>query len=286
MKAGTWTGVHTALVTPFSGDNVDLERFRALVRRQLDGGVHGLVVNGTTGESPSVDADEVAALTKVALEEAAGAVPVQVGVGTNNTRSTVANVQKAQALGATAGLLVLPYYNKPNAAGLRAHVTAAAAPGLPLVLYHVPGRTGQRLPPELLAELCAIDGVVASKEATGDLLYGQEFLLATDKPVLSGDDFTWLPLLSVGASGVISVLSNIAPHDTVGVWDAWRSGETDLARARHLRLYPLVRWLFATTSPIPAKAALAAMGLCAPDCRLPLVADVPPPPPALLDGIK
>jgi 4-hydroxy-tetrahydrodipicolinate synthase len=272
-------------VTPFDGDAIDLVAFRRLVRRQIEGGVHGLVVSGTTGESPTLEAGEVAQLTRIALEESAGQVAVQVGVGTNNTRSTVAKVREAQQCGANAGLLVLPYYNKPDPDGLRAHVAAAAAPGLPLVVYHVPGRTGQRLSPELLGELCEIPGVVGCKEATGDLSYGQDLMLRTAKPVLSGDDFTWLPLLSVGGTGVISVLSNVAPRDTVGVWDAWRAGETQLARARHQRLYPLVRWLFATTSPLPCKAALAALGLCAPGCRLPLTVGAPPPP-ALLDGLS
>lgn len=278
-----WHGVHTALVTPFRGEELDLVAWRALVRRQWDAGVHGVVVSGTTGESPTLSADERDTLLKIALEESAG--PVQIGVGTNDTRSTVANVRRGLALGAHAGLLVLPYYNKPAPDGLLAHVRAAAAPGLPLVVYHVPGRTGQRVPPELLAELCAVPGVVACKEATGDLLYGQELLLRTTRAVLSGDDFTWLPLLSVGGAGVISVLSNIAPRDTAGVWDAWRAGDTALATARHLRLYPLVRWLFAAPSPGPCKAALAMMGLCSAECRLPMTAAAPPPA-GLLEGLS
>lgn len=280
-----WSGVHTALVTPFVDDEVDFGAWRALLRRQLAGGVHGLVVSGTTGESPTLDADEKDALLVATLEEAAGNVPVTMGVGTNSTRTTVQNCRRAKDRGADAGLLVLPYYNKPTPDGLRAHVRAAAETGLPLVVYHVPGRTAQRLSPELLAELCATPGVVACKEATGELAYGQDLLLLTRTAVLSGDDFTWLPLLAVGGVGVVSVLSNVAPRDTVAVWNAWRNGRVDEARERHLRLYPLVRWLFAATNPVPAKAALAAMGLCLPDCRLPLVAGSPPPP-GLLEGIS
>ncbi|MFZ5476069.1 MAG: 4-hydroxy-tetrahydrodipicolinate synthase [Myxococcota bacterium] len=272
----TFEGVHTALVTPMRGDRVDLDAFRALVRRQVDGGVQGVVVAGTTGESPTLDDAEKDALLAAARAEA-GDVVVTMGVGTNDTRATVENTRRAKGAGADAGLLVLPYYNKPNAPGLRAHVRAAAAVGLPLVVYHVPGRTGQRLPAALLGELCEIDGVVACKEATGDVAFGQDLMLATRRPVLSGDDFTWLPLLSVGGLGVISVLSNVAPRDTVAVWHAWRGGDPALAAARHRRLYPLVRWLFAETNPVPVKAALAAMGLCAPDCRLPLAAGSPPP---------
>lgn len=279
-----WSGVHTALVTPFADGALDLAAWRRTVRRQLDGGVHGLVVAGTTGESPTVSRDEMDTLLATAREEAAGRVPVTMGVGTNDTRGTVANCVRAKAQGADAGLLVLPYYNKPTPAGLRAHVAAAAEVGLPLVVYHVPGRTAQRLAPELLAELCATPGVVACKEATGDLLYGQDLLLATDKPVLSGDDYTWMPLLAVGGAGVISVLSNVAPKDTVAVWDAWQAGRLDDARRGHLRLYPLVRWLFAQTNPVPVKAALAALGLCRAECRLPL-AEGDAPPAGLLTGL-
>jgi len=272
-----WAGVHTALVTPFADDRLDLAAYEVLVRRQVQGGVHGLVVCGTTGESPTLESAERDELLCRTLTLANG-IPVTMGVGTNATRSTVANVERAKSLGAHAGLLVLPYYNKPTPDGLRAHVRAATAPGLPLVVYHVPGRTAQRLEPSLLAELCAIPGVVACKEATGDLIYGQEFLMASRVPCLSGDDFTWLPLMTVGATGVISVLSNVAPRDTVAVWEAWRAGDADGARARHLALQPLVRWLFSSTNPVPVKAAMAAMGLCRADCRLPLVAGQAPPP--------
>jgi 4-hydroxy-tetrahydrodipicolinate synthase len=127
--------------------------------------------------------------------------------------------------------------------------------------------------------------VVGCKEATGDVQYGQDLMLRTGAPVLSGDDFTWLPLLAVGATGVISVLSNLAPRDTVAVWEAFRGGDVPLAAARHRRLYPLVHWLFAQSNPVPAKAGLAAMGLCSADCRLPLTAGSPPPA-ALLEGLR
>lgn len=286
---GVWQGVHTAIVTPFLGngarhDKIDEPAYRALLSRQIRGGVQGVVVAGTTGESPTLDAAERDLLLRVALEEAGGGLPITMGVGTNDTRSTVANTERARDLGAAAGLLVLPYYNKPTPEGLRAHVRAAAGVGLPLVVYHVPGRTAQRLSPELLASLCEIDGVVACKEATGELQYGQDVMMLTKRPMLSGDDFTWLPLLSVGGAGVISVLSNVAPAATVAVWQAWKEGDSATAAARHRALYPLVRWLFAQSNPVPCKAALAALGLCAPDCRLPLTAGQAPPA-GLLVGI-
>ncbi len=281
---GPVRGVYTALATPFlSSGELDLPAWRRLCERQIAAGIHGLVVAGTTGESPTLDSAERVQLLGVALE-LSGAARVCMGVGTNDTRSTVANTQAALAQGAHSGLLVLPYYNKPTPAGLRKHVAEAASVGLPLIVYHVPGRTGQRLPPELLAELCATPGVVGCKEATGDLTYGQDFMARSACPVLSGDDFTWMPLLSVGGAGVISVLSNIAPRRTVQVWDAWQAGDVVGARTEHAALYKLVGWLFAESNPVPCKMALAAMGLCTPTLRMPLTAGNSPPP-GLLDGM-
>jgi 4-hydroxy-tetrahydrodipicolinate synthase len=282
-------GVMTALVTPMTPDGaLDLSAWSRLCHRQVDAGVHGLVVAGTTGESPTLDEGEREALLRLALAEAGPNTHVCMGVGTNDTRSTVRNVQLALAQGAHSGLLVLPYYNKPTPAGLRAHVAAAAAIGLPLIVYHVPGRTGQRLAPGLLAELCRIPGVVACKEATGDLIYGQDFMAALGGSAcatLSGDDFTWMPLLAVGGAGVISVLSNVAPRRTVAVWNAWQRGDVAAARAEHAALYALVGWLFSESNPVPCKMALAAMGLCGPTLRMPLVVGSPPPS-GLLDGME
>ena len=285
MQSRSWEGVHTALVTPFSNEALDLSSFGSLLQRQLDGGVQGVVVCGTTGETPTLEAEEWELLLRETVTQVGGRARVSAGVGSNSTRATVRNVARAQNLGVEAGLLVLPYYNKPTAEGLVAHVRAAAEPGLPLIVYHVPGRTGQRVAPELLAELCNLPGVVACKEATGDLSYGQDLMLGTAVPVLSGDDFTWLPLLSVGGSGVISVLSNVAPRLTVAVWEAWRRGDVAEAARIHRQLYPLVRYLFAQSNPVPVKAALAALGLCRAECRLPLTVGKPPSP-ELLVGLS
>lgn len=265
-----WHGVHTALVTPFADGALDLDAWDRLLDRQIEGGVHGVVVVGTTGESPTVTAEERDALLARTVARAEGRVAVTMGVGTNDTRTSVENAVRARALGADAGLLVLPYYNKPGPDGLRAHVRAVAEVGLPLVVYHVPGRTAQRLAPELLAELCATPGVVACKEATGDLVYLQDLLRACPVPALSGDDFTWLPALAVGGAGVISVVSNVAPALTVAVWDAWQRRDTRAAQTTHARLYPVVQYLFRETNPGPAKAMLAAMELCRDEVRLPL----------------
>lgn len=285
-RAVELSGVHTALITPFTAEGaVDWPRARALIRRQLDAGVHGLVPCGTTGETPTLEPEEWEGLIALAVEEAAGRVPVTAGCGTNSTAGTLRNLQRAKALGADAALLVLPYYNKPNPAGHREHVRQCAAVGLPLVLYHVPGRTGQRVGSALLAELARTPGVVAVKEATGDVAYGSEVVMGTRAAVLSGDDFTWLPLLSVGGAGVISVVSNVDPWRAVALYEAWQAGDTARARALHEALYPLVRFLFADSNPVPCKAAMAALGLCTEVLRLPLVAGAAPEP-SLLDGVR
>lgn len=277
-------GVWTALITPFQADGtLHLAAWDRLAQRQLDAGVHGLVVAGTTGESPTLDDDERAILLARTLALGGS---VCMGVGTNDTRSTIRNTERAKAQGAQSGLLVLPYYNKPNPPGLLAHVQAAAAVGLPLVVYHVPGRTAQRLPATQLAELCAVPGVIAVKEATGDLIYGQDFMQARPEcPVLSGDDFTWMPLLAVGGAGVISVLSNVAPAQTVAIWNAWQAGDVKGAAAGHRALYPLIGALFAEVNPVPVKMALAAMGLCDPVFRGPLAPGTPLPA-HLLTGLR
>lgn len=279
-------GIHTALVTPFTPDGaLDLQAYETLANRQIDAGVHGLVACGTTGETPTLSPDEWAEVIKTTVEVAAGRVPVTAGVGTNNTATTVNNVAEAARLGADAGLLVFPYYNKPNPAGLKAHVREAASVGLPLVLYHVPGRTGQHLPAALLAELANIEGVIAVKEATGDLRYAGDVLAGTDTPLLSGDDFTFLSLLSMGGTGCISVLSNVAPEQTVAVQDAFEAGQHRDAAARMRRLWPLITFLFSTTNPVPCKAALAELGLCTANVRLPLSPWEGPPPTDLLDQV-
>lgn len=278
------SGIHTALVTPFDehGD-VDLDAFERLANRQIDAGIAGLVPCGTTGETPTLSQAEWLACVQAAVRVAGRSVPVTAGVGTNDTRETVARVEAAAKAGADAGLLVFPYYNKPNPPGLLAHVRAALAPGLPLVLYHVPGRTGHRLPHEQVASLADLPGVIGVKEATGDIRYGADLISRTETPILSGDDFTFLGLLAVGGTGCISVVSNVAPASTVAVQAAFDRGDHATAAARFHELLPLITWLFADTSPVPCKALMAAMGLCRADLRLPLAATGAPVPAHLLE---
>ncbi|TNE84543.1 MAG: 4-hydroxy-tetrahydrodipicolinate synthase [Deltaproteobacteria bacterium] len=278
-------GIHTALVTPFDADGtLRLDTFAALCERQIDAGIHGLVACGTTGETPTLDGEEWTQVVKTAVDVSAGRVPVMAGVGTNSTRSTVANVRAAKELGADTGLLVFPYYNKPNPEGHRAHVRAALAEGLPLVLYHVPGRTGQRLDPALVAELASFDGVVGVKEATGDLRFGGDVLRRTSTNVLSGDDFTFLGLLAQGGAGCVSVISNVAPAETVAVYEHFVAGRLDEATAQFRALWDLATFLFSDSNPVPAKACLAEMGVCGPHPRGPLaVYDGPSPRPILAE---
>ncbi|MBW1876763.1 MAG: 4-hydroxy-tetrahydrodipicolinate synthase [Deltaproteobacteria bacterium] len=279
-------GVHTALVTPFAADGtVDLDAYTRLAERQIAAGIHGLVACGTTGETPTLERDEWRAIVRTTVSLAGGKIPVTAGVGTNCTRTTLANLEEAAGLGVDAGLMVFPYYNKPNPAGLRAHVAQAAGVGLPLVLYHVPGRTGQRLSPSLLAELADVDGVVAVKEATGDLHFGGDLLRRTQTPVLSGDDFTFLQLLAAGGRGVISVVSNVAPAQTVAVYTHHTAGRVEEAAVGLRALWDLITFLFSDTNPTPCKAVLAELGLCSTAVRLPLAPYEGPSPAPILEAL-
>ncbi|MDP6934027.1 MAG: 4-hydroxy-tetrahydrodipicolinate synthase [Myxococcota bacterium] len=275
----------TALVTPFRDGAVDLAAVQDLAHRQVEAGVHALVPCGTTGEAPTLTSEEWNQVVRVVVEVSAGSVPVVAGCGTNSTASTVVNVELAGSLGVDAVLVVLPYYNRPNPMGLLAHVRAVAAVGVPVVLYHVPGRTGQWVPSPQLAQLCAVEGVVGIKEATGDLSYGVSLLQRVDVPVLSGDDFTFAELIGLGALGVISVLSNLAPRDTVRWYEAARAGDESMLADLSGRLQPVVGYLFGESNPVPVKAALSSMGLCTSEVRLPLAPGVPPAP-ELLQGLS
>ncbi len=277
-------GVHTAVVTPFTDGEVDLEAYGTLVERQVAAGVDGIVVCGTTGETPTLKDTEWADLVRTTVELCGSRVVVTAGTGTNCTRSSLERTQWARDLGAHAALVVLPYYNKPNPRGHLTHMRTVASVGLPVMAYHVPGRTGQRVPAALLAELANVDGVVSVKEATGDVDYGSQVIAMTDRPVLSGDDFTFFPLMCVGGAGVVSVVSNVDPVRTVALARAVGESRIALARRLHHELMPMVRWLFADSNPVPAKAALAVLGLCSDEVRLPLAAGSAPPP-SLLAGL-
>lgn len=270
-----FTGLSVALATPFLNDlSLDLDGFRRLVRHVVAGGVDTLIVLGTTGESPTLHDDERDALISACLEESNGR-SVVVGTGSNDTVKTAALTRRAQTLGAHGALIVTPYYNKPTPKGLAAHYAeaAAAAPGLPLIAYNVPGRTGVNITPATLAKLWENPQVVAVKESTANLAQIGEIArtLPEGKTLLSGDDNMALPSIAVGASGLVSVIANLLPAETKALVDAARRGDLPTAQRVHYRLLPLMDALFTESSPIPLKAGLKLMGLAGDALRLPLV---------------
>ena len=264
-------GVLTALVTPFSADSVDLESLGALIDRQIDGGVHGLVPCGTTGESPTLSPEEHERVIEFTVERAAGRVPVVAGTGSNSTREALRYTQSAKDAGASAALVVLPYYNRPTPDGIVAHFTALSEVGLPIVLYNIPSRCGIGLTIETYRELAKLPNIVATKEAAGSCALVDSVLEETSLQVLSGDDALTLPFLCVGAHGVISVVSNVEPQGMVALYEAARAGRLDEARVWHRRLLPTIRALFLESNPAPTKALLALRGEMEEIVRSPLV---------------
>lgn len=270
-------GALTALVTPLRNDRVDEDALVRLVEQQISAGIDGLVPCGTTGEASTLSLSEHLRVVEIVVREARGRVPVLAGAASNDTRKAVEIARACKQLGADGTLQVTPYYTRPTQAGLVAHFTAIAeASDLPVVVYNVPGRTGVDLLPDTVAELARHPKIVGIKEATGDLNRAarlRELLGPNSRfSLLSGDDFTVFPFLALGGHGVISVTSNVAPQWVASLIDAAAAGRWDEARAVHDRHYPLARALFTQPNPIPVKAAMALLGRCAPDMRLPLVA--------------
>ncbi len=273
------TGSIVAIVTPMrEGGALDFAALGRLIDFHAENGTAGIVVVGTTGESPTVDFDEHCQLIKAAIEAARGRVPVIAGTGANSTAEAIALTRYAKQAGATSGLSVVPYYNKPTQEGLYRHFRAIAeAVDLPLILYNVPGRTVADLATETALRLAQVPGIVGIKDATADLGRGSELLAALraagrgDFAVYSGEDITALPLMLMGGHGVISVTANVAPKLMAQMCAAALAGDLAAARACNDRLLPLHRRLFVEANPIPVKWALAAMGLCENALRLPLV---------------
>jgi 4-hydroxy-tetrahydrodipicolinate synthase len=267
------SGCYTALITPFRDDRIDESALSALVQRQIAGGVSGLVPCGTTGEAPALSASEWDRVVSVVIEAADSRVPVLVGTGSNCTATTIERTRRASMLGADGALVVTPYYNRPTQEGLYRHFAAIAeAVDLPIVLYNVPGRTGINLLPETAVRLATIPGVVGIKEASGSIDQASQIVREanSDFVVLSGDDSLTLPMMSVGATGVVSVVSNIVPEAVASLATACLSGNFGSGRALHLALFQLCRAMFIETNPVPVKAAAALLGYCTPDVRLPL----------------
>ncbi len=268
-------GVFTALVTPFRDGAIDYAAFDALVERQIEAGVAGLVPVGTTGEAATLSDEEADALIARTVKLAAGRVLVMAGAGANDTKKTIEKVRRAEKAGADALLLVTPYYNKPTQAGLIAHYGAAAeATGLPVMLYSVPGRCGVEIAPETCALLIQRHAnIVAIKEAGGSAGRVTQLRQACGEGLIihSGDDGLTLPFLSVGAIGVTSVVANVAPREMVRLVELFQKGETAQALQLHEMIAELTDGMFIESNPGPVKAALALSNLAGPEMRLPMV---------------
>jgi 4-hydroxy-tetrahydrodipicolinate synthase len=269
-----FTGTYTALVTPFRNGKLDEPALQRLVQRQSRAGVDGIVPVGTTGESPTLDYDEHIRVVELAVKFADGRIKVMAGTGANSTREAVYLTQEAARAGADASLQVAPYYNKPTQEGLYQHFREiASAVKVPMVLYSIPGRCGVEIGVETIRRLAAdCPGVVGIKEAGGNPDRVSQIAAACGArfSILSGDDSLTLPFMSVGAHGVVSVASNVAPRQVSRMVRAFGSGDLKTARRLHSILFPLFRNLFIETNPVPVKAALAMMGLLAEEYRLPL----------------
>ena len=270
-----FTGTYTAIVTPFKNGKIDEAAFERLIKKQIKAGVDGIVPVGTTGESPTVDYEEHLQIIALTIKFAAGKVKVMAGTGANSTSEAVYLTQEAEKLGADGSLQVAPYYNKPTQEGLFQHFREIARnTKLPIVLYSIPGRCGIEIGVETVRRLAdACKNIVAIKEAGGscDRVSQLRAALGPKFEILSGDDSLTIPFMSVGAQGVISVASNVAPREISQMVKAYASGQTKKALQLHQKLYPLFKDLFIETNPVPVKAALAMMGQIEEEYRLPLV---------------
>ena len=274
-----FTGVGTALITPFTKDgSLDESAIKRLARRQIDGGVHFLVPCGTTGEVPTLTEEEQVRIVELIVAEAKGKVPVLAGAGGYNTREVIHMGKRMRAAGADGLLSVTPYYNKPTPEGLVQHYRAIGdAVGLPIVVYNVPGRTGCNVDPATLLRLSEIPQVIAVKEASGNVTQMCEICasLPADFIVLSGDDALTLPLMAVGGRGIISVASNEIPREMSQMVELGERGDFAGARALHQRIFNLLQINFVEANPIPVKYAMASMGLLEEVYRLPMVSPRP-----------
>jgi 4-hydroxy-tetrahydrodipicolinate synthase len=271
-KGRHFAGCTVALVTPFRDGAVDDVAVRRLVEWHIAQGTPVLSPVGTTGESPTLSHEEHERVIALVVEAAAGRAKVVAGTGSNSTAEAIRLTRFAARSGVDGALLVAPYYNRPNQEGLYRHFAAIAeSVDLPLVLYNIPARTGRNVEPETIERLSAIGPIVAVKEAAGSLDQVSELIVRTNLTILSGDDSLTLPMLAVGAEGVVSVIANLVPRDVIGLLEAFQSSRIDLARERHARLFPLCRDLLGLApNPIPVKTALALLGRGNGELRLPL----------------
>ena len=271
-----FTGSFVALVTPFRNGKIDFEKLDLLVEFHVEAGTNGLVPCGTTGESATLSHEEHEQIINRVVKRADGRIPVVAGTGSNSTQEAIRLTRFAREAGADAALLITPYYNRPTQKGLVAHFEAVAkavsqtAGDFPLILYNVPSRTGVNMLPQTVIECSEFPNVVGIKEASGNVDQTVEILRGSEMVVLSGDDSLTLPLMAVGAKGVISVAANVVPKLMVDLVDLASAGDFLGAQELHFRLFPLFKALFVETNPIPVKAAMALQGRIGPELRLPM----------------
>ena len=273
MKNTVFTGMATAIVTPMTETGIDYEALGRFIEFQIENGINAIVVMGTTGENATIEPEDQKEVIRFTVEKVAKRVPVIAGTGTNNTDHVLHNTRNACEVGADAILVVTPYYNKATQNGLIKHFTAIAdASTVPVILYNVPGRTGCALQPRTVAKLAEHPNIVGLKEATGNMSQMVELMhLCGDKiDIYSGEDALTVPMMAMGGSGTISVLSNVVPKEAVAMTDACIAGDYKTAAKMQCDLLPLINALFSEVNPIPAKAAVSAMGFGREHLRMPL----------------
>lgn len=271
-RGEAFAGLSVAIVTPFKNGNVDYDRLQEQVEFQIKAGTTAVVPVGTTGESPTLEYDEHENVIKAVIEAAAGRIKVMAGTGANSTAETIKMTRWAEKLKADAALLVAPYYNKPMQEGFFQHYKAVAeAVNIPLCVYNIPGRTGKNIEPETIIRLAKFENIAMVKEASGSMDQASQIIGETNLTVLSGDDSLTLPLLSLGARGIVSVVGNIVPESMISLCHAFEQGDIAGARAWHKQLFPLCRdMLSLATNPIPVKAAMKILGRDTGELRLPM----------------
>ncbi len=266
-------GSAVALVTPFTENGVDFKKLGELIEFHIENHTDALLICGTTGESTTMSDDEQLSVIKYTVDKVNKRIPVIAGTGSNNTSHSVYLSKEAERLGADALLVITPYYNKANERGLKLHFeTIAKSTSLPIILYNVPGRTSMNIKPKVVAELAKIDNIVAIKEASGDLSQVAEIsrLVPNDFAIYSGNDDSIVPLLSLGGSGVISVLANICPQETHDLVQTFLDGDIETSKKLQLNMKPLIDALFIEVNPIPVKTAMNLLGFEVGNLRLPL----------------
>lgn len=266
-------GSIVAIITPFKNGKIDENAYGDLIEFHISNGTDGIVPCGTTGESATLSHDEHNRLVRLTVEAVAGRIPVIAGTGSNSTEEALYLTRYAKECGADAALLITPYYNKPTQEGLYRHFKEIAEEvDMPLIPYNVPGRTGINMLPSTIARLAELKNIVAIKEASGSMTQICEiYRLCRDRiAILCGEDAINFPVLAAGGKGMISVTANVVPREMADMWDAYNRGEIGRARDIHYELFDLHQALFIETNPIPVKTALAMMGKCSEEMRLPL----------------